>query len=109
MTRGEALGIEVPVAGVAGDQQAALFGQGCWSPGIPVRRPDLVETTALGAAGLAGLAVGIWSNPEDFIASQGESTRFTSGMSDNERAALLAGWAQAVRAVKGLAEGGLRL
>lgn len=30
-------------------------------------------------------------------------------MSDNERAALLAGWAQAVRAVKGLAEGGLRL
>ncbi len=34
MTSGEALGIEVPVAGVAGDQQAALFGQGCWSSGL---------------------------------------------------------------------------
>jgi len=33
MARGEHLGIEVPVAGVAGDQQAALFGQGCWNPG----------------------------------------------------------------------------
>ena len=34
VVRGEALGIEVPVAGVAGDQQAALFGQGCWSQGL---------------------------------------------------------------------------
>ena len=74
--------------------------------GVPVRRPDVVETTALGAAGLAGLAAGIWSEPEDFLASQGEATRFTSGMSNNERTALLSGWAQAVQAVKGLAEGG---
>ena len=29
-TTGDALGIEVPIAGVAGDQQAALYGQGCW-------------------------------------------------------------------------------
>ena len=34
VTRGEALGIEVPISGVAGDQQAALFGQGCWSAGL---------------------------------------------------------------------------
>ncbi|HSR41953.1 MAG TPA: FGGY family carbohydrate kinase, partial [Longimicrobiales bacterium] len=32
--RAEALGLELPVAGVAGDQQAALFGQGCWRPGL---------------------------------------------------------------------------
>ena len=32
--RGEALGIEAPVTGVVGDQQAALFGQGCWSAGL---------------------------------------------------------------------------
>jgi len=74
--------------------------------GVPVRRPALVETTALGAAGLAGLAAGLWSDADDFLASQGEATRFTSHMSDNERATLLAGWAQAVQAVKRLAEGG---
>src|SRR5690606_33925127 len=34
MALGEHLGVEVPVAGVAGDQQAALFGQGCWHPGM---------------------------------------------------------------------------
>jgi len=35
--------------------------------GVPVGRPDVVETTALGAAGLAGLAVGIWQHPEEFL------------------------------------------
>ena len=51
--------------------------------GVPVRRPDVVETTALGAAGLAGLATGIWPSADDFLASQGEATRFTSRMSDD--------------------------
>ena len=78
------------------DFQAGLLG-------VPVRRPALVETTALGAAGLAGLATGLWSDAEHFLASQEEATRFTLSMSDNERATLLAGWAQAVQAVKGLA------
>jgi glycerol kinase len=63
----------------------------------------MVETTALGAAGLAGLATGLWSDAEHFLAAQEEATIFTSSMSDNERATLLAGWAQAVQAVKGLA------
>ena len=76
--------------------------------GVPVRRPDVVETTALGAAGLAGLAAGLWSNGDDFLASQGKATRFTSRMSDNERSTLLAGWAEAVQAVKELAEGSAR-
>tara|TARA_B100000809_G_scaffold48863_2_gene43689 strand:- start:4964 stop:6460 length:1497 start_codon:yes stop_codon:yes gene_type:complete len=70
---------------------------------VPVRRPALVETTALGAAGLAGLATGLWSDAEHFLATQEEATIFTSSMSDNERATLLTGWAQAVQAVKGLA------
>ncbi len=78
------------------DFQAGLLG-------VPVRRPALVETTALGAAGLAGLALGLWSDAEDFLTSQGEATRFTPSMSDSERALLLAGWARAVQAVKGLA------
>ncbi len=76
--------------------------------GVPVRRPAVVETTALGAAGLAGLATGLWSNAEDFLACQGEATQFMSSMSDTERATLLAGWAEAVQAVKGLAEDGAR-
>jgi glycerol kinase len=38
--------------------------------GVPVARPEIVETTALGAAGLAGLAVGVWHNPEEFARSQ---------------------------------------
>ncbi len=71
--------------------------------GVPVRRPALVETTALGAAGLAGLAVGLWSDGEDFLASQGEATRFTARMSDDERVSLLGGWARAVQAVKAMA------
>jgi glycerol kinase len=74
--------------------------------GVPVRRPAVVETTALGAAGLAGLATGIWSEPEDFLAAQGEAKRFSSGMTDDERATLLSGWSKAVEAVKGLAAGG---
>ncbi len=81
------------------DFQAGLLG-------VPVRRPALVETTALGAAGLAGLETGLWSDAEDFLASQGEATRFTSRMSDDERAALLAGWARAVQAVKAMAAQG---
>src|SRR6185295_17413172 len=42
--------------------------------GVPVARPDLVETTALGAAGLAGLAAGVWRSPEEFLAGR----RFTT-------------------------------
>ena len=38
--------------------------------GVPVERPDMVETTALGAAGLAGLAAGVWASAEEFIATR---------------------------------------
>ncbi|HEY6807825.1 MAG TPA: glycerol kinase GlpK, partial [Gemmatimonadales bacterium] len=38
--------------------------------GVPVARPDLVETTALGAAGLAGLAAGVWANGDEFLAGR---------------------------------------
>ena len=36
--------------------------------GVRVARPDIVETTALGAAGLAGLATGVWASTEEFVA-----------------------------------------
>ena len=41
--------------------------------GIPVERPDMVETTALGAAGLAGIALGVWQRSAEFLAGGGSS------------------------------------
>jgi glycerol kinase len=66
--------------------------------GIPVRRPPLLETTALGAAGLAGLAAGVWGSGDDFLAAQGEPSFFSPDMDESERAPLLEGWRRAVRA-----------
>jgi glycerol kinase len=66
--------------------------------GVPVRRPALVETTALGAAGLAGLAEGVWRSPDDFLAAQGEARQFAPEMSREAAARLREGWARAVRA-----------
>ena len=70
--------------------------------GIPVERPDVVETTALGAGGLAGLAAGVWSRPEEFIAGRSFS-RFEPGGDRDVVAVNLAGWDRAVRATLGWA------
>lgn len=74
--------------------------------GVPVRRPALVETTALGAAGLAGLATGVWASAEDFLASQGDPVRFQPDMDDGLRRELLSGWTRAVDALRGWAGDG---
>jgi glycerol kinase len=66
--------------------------------GLPVRRPALVETTALGAAGLAGIAEGVWRGADDFLAAQGEADCFEPEMSHEEADRLKSGWARAVRA-----------
>jgi glycerol kinase len=66
--------------------------------GLPVRRPALVETTALGAAGLAGISEGVWKSATDFLASQGEADHFEPEMSRDEARALKEGWSRAVRA-----------
>ncbi len=66
--------------------------------GVPVRRPALVETTALGAAGLAGIGVGIWADANAFLQSRESPTRFEPGMAEDARAALLDGWRRALRA-----------
>lgn len=64
---------------------------------VTVERPALIETTALGAAGLAGLASGVWSSPDDFLASR-DFTRFTPRRALDDVAAGYAGWRRAVRA-----------
>lgn len=64
--------------------------------GVPVIRPRVLETTALGAALLAGLAVGFWSDRAD-IATQWQAERqFDPHMSADERADKMARWARAV-------------
>jgi glycerol kinase len=64
--------------------------------GIPVRRPAMVDTTALGAAGLAGLATGVWENASEFLAASGEASLFKPSMSAGQRASLVAGWRRAL-------------
>ena len=65
--------------------------------GVPVERPDVVETTALGAGGLAGLASGVWGRPEEFLGGR-TFVRFDPGTGRDVAAANLAGWRRAVRA-----------
>jgi glycerol kinase len=64
---------------------------------IPVERPAMVETTALGAAALAGLAAGVWPSAKEFLATR-EFTRFDPRMSRRDARALRGGWERAMRA-----------
>ncbi|WP_018075352.1 glycerol kinase GlpK [Novosphingobium nitrogenifigens] len=62
----------------------------------PVERPDHLETTALGAAFHAGLAVGVWSGLDALAQTWRRGARFVPSMDAGHRAALLAGWQDAV-------------
>jgi glycerol kinase len=73
--------------------------------GIPVERPVVAETTALGAAYLAGLATGFWSGLDEVKEAWKLDRRFEPRMSRDERDALYAGWQEAVRRVRGWADG----
>jgi glycerol kinase len=64
--------------------------------GVPVVRPKVIETTALGAAYAAGLAVGYWASPADITANWGEDKRWTPTMPEDRRAALYGKWNKAV-------------
>jgi glycerol kinase len=64
--------------------------------GVPVSRPQVAETTALGAAYAAGLAVGFWKDTNELRANWNESRRWTPQWSDQQRAIGYAGWKKAV-------------
>ena len=64
--------------------------------GCRVERPGVLEVTALGAAALAGLAVGFWSDRSDLQRARGESTFFEPALDQEHRDALYAGWQRAV-------------
>jgi glycerol kinase len=65
--------------------------------GVPVVRPRVTETTALGAAYLAGLAVGVWGSAEDLRAKRKDDVRFEPKMDKAEAAARRARWQRAVQ------------
>ncbi len=64
--------------------------------GVPVIRPKVPETTALGAAYAAGLAVGFWSGEDDLRSNWAEDRRWLPQMSETERERLYAEWKKAV-------------
>ena len=71
--------------------------------GAPVNRPRCVETTAMGAAYLAGLAVGYWSGPEEIKRNWAIDRTFEPSISGKEREKKLKGWKKAVKYAYGWA------
>jgi len=67
--------------------------------GVPVVRPAVTETTALGAAYLAGLAVNFWPSPLDSLAA-GKARRFAPKMPSSQAQSLLNRWEEAVSRAK---------
>ncbi len=68
--------------------------------GAPVARPRCVETTAMGAAYFAGLAVGFWESMDTLLANGGVEREFQPSMPEVERQKRLMGWRQAVGQVR---------
>lgn len=69
--------------------------------GVPVQRPVVTETTALGAAYLAGLATGFWKSQAEIAQQWSVSKTFMPTMSVDQRDSLYAGWKRAVERAKG--------
>ena len=69
----------------------------------PVLRPSCVETTAMGAAYLAGLAAGFWTSREELLKNRPIDRTFMPSIEEEERSMLLAGWQKAVRCAGGWA------
>jgi len=71
--------------------------------GIPVERPAATESTALGAAYLAGLATGFWKDEQELATQLMIAKRFEPNMPASQRDGLYAGWQRAVERAKGWA------
>lgn len=69
--------------------------------GIEVVRPEVLETTALGAAYLAGLATGFWENREELRANARIDRVFTPSMAESRRRELIERWSKAIERVRG--------
>ena len=74
--------------------------------GVPVVRPQVTETTALGAAYLAGLATGVWSGGDEIAAQWAVDRRFEPSLPEPQRLARIARWREAVERSRGWARDG---
>lgn len=72
--------------------------------GVPVDRPTVIETTALGASYLAGIATGFWNGREEVAKNWGVDRHFEPNMDQQTREKLYAGWKKAVERSKNWAE-----
>ena len=99
-------GIELAALKVDGGASANVFLMQTQSDIIdaPVERPRCVETTAMGAAYLAGLAVGYWTSKEDVIKNWAIDKTFEPKISDEDRAKKIKGWNKAVKYAYGWAK-----
>ena len=70
----------------------------------PVKRPSCIETTAMGAAYLAGLAVGYWKDKEEVVKNWAIDRTFTPNIESEKRDKMLRGWKRAVERSYGWAE-----
>ena len=73
--------------------------------GVPVERPEMAEITALGAAGLAGIAAGVWPTAQAFLGTR-KFRSYVPGPKAADARAARAGWARAVRATLSWARDG---
>ncbi|HET9852215.1 MAG TPA: glycerol kinase GlpK [Candidatus Limnocylindrales bacterium] len=69
--------------------------------GMPVERPVVAETTALGAAYLAGLSIGYWHDHAEIASNWALDRRFEPAMSEDRRRTLIEGWHRAVERSRG--------
>ncbi len=76
--------------------------------GVPVVRPRVTETTAIGAAYLAGLASGFWSSPAEIASQWRAERRFEPSMPPADATRLLGQWHRALERAKGWLEEGTR-
>ena len=92
-------GIDINVLKVDGGASANNFLMQAQADivGVPVNRPACVETTAMGAAYLAGLAVGYWKDKEEVIHNQSVDKAFEPAIGVEEREKKIKGWNKAVR------------
>ncbi|MBO4795497.1 MAG: glycerol kinase, partial [Clostridia bacterium] len=65
--------------------------------GVTVDRPEIVETTAMGAAFLAGLGCGIWKNKDELRFARQTARLYKPSVTSAERASALSAWHEAVR------------
>jgi len=104
---GTEAGLEVPLLRVDGGGTANEFLMQFQSDilGVPIQVAAIAETTALGAAYLAGLATGFWQDTEEIAKKWRAARVYEPGMSNDQREALYSDWKRAVERARGWATG----